>query len=492
MTPTITSYARIALLVAATVPACDWAPYGGEYCEGDWAAAPAEAGPPKTAAGVVAQVLAAQGVDILFVIDDSRSMLDEQEQLGIWSKEMFNVLSESGQLPDLHIAITSSSVAISGMPGCERGGSLNVGSTTLANDERFIRDVAGPDGRVRNYTGTLTETFAKMARVGASGCGFEQPFKAAQLALSGYQPGSKTFLRDAALLLVVFVTDEDDCSALDSSLYADPQGDACTPLGTLTSYRCFEHGVRCHDGKGSRAFGERANCRPDEDSAYLASVERFAGYLKGLKQNPAQVIVAGIYGKPNGITAIPDEKVTTYSTPRLANVCGTGGLEGAGATPAVRMNALMAEFGGRASHSSICESELSWAMRDVGLVTRAAATRSHCLRGALVDVDNTPGIQPRCRVYAATDARAGSRTESPIEAQGEPWIEARVEVPACGDAGGSRCFTIEVDPTCGDTETQLAFHVDDEATSETLTVACDVDTTAPDHGPANGDLRAYE
>ncbi|HEY5952368.1 MAG TPA: hypothetical protein VIV40_43015, partial [Kofleriaceae bacterium] len=443
----MTNYARLGLFAVAMAPACSFAP---QYCEGDWAAVAPEQAPSMPQARIVAQVLpaASSAVDILFVIDDSRSMTDEQQQLGIWSSELFDVLSASGELPDLHIAVTSSSVAIPDLPQCVTGG-LHVGGAVLQNG-RFIRDVAGTTDRQRNYSGTLTETFAKMALVGDEGCGYEQPFQAARLALSGAEAGSDGFLRDDALLLVVFVTDEDDCSALSSALFADEYADECSELGPRTSYRCFEHGVRCYDGKGSRELGVRHDCRPDESSPYVESVSGFADSLKRLKSNPAQVIVAGIYGKPNQVTAIPDERITTFSTPRLANVCGTGGKEGSGATPAVRMNALMAEFGGRASQSSICDSELSWAMRNVGLVTRGAATRSHCLRGALLDVDAaTPGIQPTCRVEAVSEM--GTR------------LETRTEVPPCDGAEGQRCFTVDADAACAGTDTQLAFRVPDGA-----------------------------
>ncbi len=450
------TFARIGLLALAT-SACNLGP---QYCEGE--AAPPEATPSPRQARIVAQVLPAvsTAVDMLFVIDDSLSMKDEQEQLGIWSSEMFDVLSSSGELPDLHIAVTSSSMLIPGLAGCERdGGDLRVNGAVLDEGDHYLRDIAGPEGRERNYEGTLTEAFAKMARVGDGGCGFEQPFKAARTALSGYGTAAG-FLRDDALLLVVFVTDEDDCSSTDSALFGDSYADACSDVGAMTSYRCFEHGVVCHDGKGSRELGERTNCRPDESSRYVESISSFATFLKGVKKNPAQVIVAGIYGKPNGVRAVPDEKVMGYLTPRLANVCAGGGLAGTGATPAIRMNALLAEFGGRASQSSICESELSWAMRDVGLVTRGAATRSRCLHGSLIDDDGvTPGIQPTCRVDVAT----GDATSR------EAWSA----VPSCDRSSGGPCFTVETDAAC-ETETNLAVRVEGGA-DETVSVTCDVD-----------------
>ena len=468
------SYARVGLLVSAMATACN---FEGQYCEGDWATASPEEAPPMSRERVVAQVLATESnaVDMLFVIDDSMSMMDEQEQLGIWSSELFDVLSSSGELPDLHIAVTSSSIAIPGLEQCPRTGGLHVGTAVLEKT-RFLSDVASDSGRVRNYTGTLTDTFAKMAKVGDSGCGFEQPFKAARSALT-----TQGFLRDDALLLVVFVTDEDDCSSMSGdAVFADPYTDASSTLGTLTSYRCFEHGVRCYDGKGSRAFGARNNCRADETSRYVQSVSEFADHLKGLKQDPAQVIVAGIYGKPNHISAIRDERVEEFSTPRLADVCGSKAAnEGRGATPAIRMNALMAEFGGRATHSSICERELSWAMRGVGLVTRRAATRSRCLHGALIDSDDVAlGIQPTCRVEAVRDPGTS--------------VETRLDVPPCGGVVGTRCFTVEVDAACADTESKLAFRVDTQAENETLSVACDVDLDAILPEPSHAETRALE
>jgi hypothetical protein len=124
------------------------------------------------------------------------------------------------------------------------------------------------------------------------------------------------------------------------------------------------------------------------------------------------------------------------------------------------MNALLAEFGGRAAQSSICESELSWAMRDIGNVTLRAATRSHCLAGPLIDTDRAaPGIQPACRVRVDVVDDLSRRTE----------------LPHCDTAEGSRCFTLESDPTCADTETQLAFRVSGAASNETLSIACDVE-----------------
>jgi hypothetical protein len=119
-------------------------------------------------------------------------------------------------------------------------------------------------------------------------------------------------------------------------------------------------------------------------------------------------------------------------------------------------------------------------MRDVGVVTRAAATRSHCLRGQLLDADPAaPGLQPTCRVEAARDVGT--------------TLETRVDVPPCvGAAGGSRCFTLAVDADCAETSTQLAFRVSEPADNETLMIVCDVEGDGlADHSP-RGETRAPE
>jgi hypothetical protein len=120
------------------------------------------------------------------------------------------------------------------------------------------------------------------------------------------------------------------------------------------------------------------------------------------------------------------------------------------------MNSLLAEFGGRASQSSICEPELSWAMRDLGLVARGAAKRSRCLRGGAIEPSS-------CRVEAAIEVagiRASHRSIAP-----------------CKDASDTHCFTIDPDPTCDGS--QLAFSVREPiGPSETLSVRCELDVDA--------------
>ena len=57
-----------------------------------------------------------------------------------------------------------------------------------------------------------------MTSFGDVGCGFQQPLEATYLALHGDVPENAGFLRDDALLVVVYIVDKDDCSVPDTDL----------------------------------------------------------------------------------------------------------------------------------------------------------------------------------------------------------------------------------------------------------------------------------
>ena len=103
--------------------------------------------------------------------------------------------------------------------------------------------------RCRNYEGTLQDAFQYLAKVGSNGCGFEQQLEAVTKALDENEtPENRGFVRDGSLLAVIFITDEDDCSAQDpNTLFrGDPSGGTCDDtLGCRSNYRCFDFGIRC-------------------------------------------------------------------------------------------------------------------------------------------------------------------------------------------------------------------------------------------------------
>ena len=254
-------------------------------------------------------------LDVLFVVDASASMQAEQTALvAAAGQQLFAQLqADLGGPPDLHVAIVSTDVGlgVGALPGCPAenwDGRFRTGAegVTCPIDGRYLIDRDdGAGGRTTNYTGSFTDAFACAATLGTAGCGFEQPLEAMRRALDSRYPDHAGFLRNDALLLVVFLTDEDDCSAFDPTVFTSPNDPLTGPLGPRTSFRCFEFGVAC-DPDQPRAFGEKTNCASRDDSAYITPTSEFAAFLRALKPDPAMVMLAGMYGPVGPVLVAED------------------------------------------------------------------------------------------------------------------------------------------------------------------------------------------
>ena len=149
-----------------------------------------------------------------------------------------------------------------------------------------------------NYSGPLATAFSAIASVGAAGCGFEQPLHAVHLALTaGTNPD---FLRSDADLVVLMLSDEDDCSLAHSALLGTDSS-----LGPLQSFRCTQFGITCDTGGTTTdemgAVGVKGACHSNESSAYLAKVADYVTFLKGLKADPRNVMVGALVGDPDKV-----------------------------------------------------------------------------------------------------------------------------------------------------------------------------------------------
>lgn len=372
-----------------------------------------------------------RGFDILFVIDDSGSMKDEQDSLRANFPKMIEVLEQlEGGLPDVHIGVVTPNMGTSATDGTS---ATAIGACTAKGEGGTLRDLDGvrfladkPDGsggRIRNYTGTLAEAFSELADVGINGCGVEQHLEAMKRATDGSQPLNAGFLRDDAYLAVIVIADEDDCSLARSTLFdATPRSDP--KWGEKTNFRCIAQGVVC-DSPATDFFaadGPREDCHPNQASTELTSIQRYAEHLKSLKFDPRDIAVAAITGDPESF-----EIVTTGGVTSIGNSCTNAG---AIAAPAVRTDALLQHFE-LSTRATICEGDLSQGLRQIGeLITERI---DPCFDSNLADVDPaTAGPQYECSV---TEVR---RTP------GQPEQEIDV-LPSC-DRGGPPCFRIEEDP----------------------------------------------
>jgi len=96
--------------------------------------------------------------------------------------------------------------------------------------------------------------------------------------------------------IIVFITNEDDCSARDPQIYDTKNAGLNDPLGPWTSFRCFEFGVTCtcNGGTCTRDFtGVRTHCTPphtdhasglNSSYAYLTWLEDDISFFKNLKR----------------------------------------------------------------------------------------------------------------------------------------------------------------------------------------------------------------
>lgn len=388
-------------------------------------------------------------IDILFVVDNSGSMMAEQANLAQWAQQyLFGVIElEAGILPNLHIGVVSTDMGADGSFGTGCSDSGDDGAFRVWDHcpvtGSYIVDVAKPDGtRERNYEGTLGDAFGCVAQLGVNGCGFEQPFASAARALE--RAAGNGFLREDALLAVILITDEDDCSAAGTGLFDTSDVGVNSPLGPLSSYRCFEFGVICNE-MDPRAPGPRTGCVATE-SQHMAGIQPFADALVALKNHPSMVMVAGIYGDASPIEVERDEFSGLL---RLLPSCQS---EAGEAAPGVRVYDFLRLFPGRYEEASICDGNLIGPLQTISTFIGGTAARGSCLRGSLRDRDETTvGVQPTCQVTEVRDV-------------GTP-NEERKTVRLCADGdGGQDCYRIVEDPaSCSGTETQLAVRVPERA-----------------------------
>src|ERR1700733_5956976 len=180
-----------------------------------------------------------------------------------------------GGRPDLHVGFVSTTVDL-GVPDlplmCPSPDPDDDGllqdtpvRSCAAPSDRYIVDVADGSGRATNYAGALDAEMQCISIVGdAGGCPFEAPLEAMKRALDGTQPQNAGFLRDDAVLAVVFVTKQDDCSATPALFALLGSG---APPDTLP---CAEYGYACDQPISATVPGTYTDCAP-ATNAYLSA-----------------------------------------------------------------------------------------------------------------------------------------------------------------------------------------------------------------------------
>jgi hypothetical protein len=395
-------------------------------------------------------------IDILFMIDDSLSMMPLQTKLLTNFPVFMNVLKAlPGGLPNVHVAIVSSDLGAGiydagDIPACRHGGDQGIFRSTprgtcaaspLAAGQTFIQDVNG----VKNYTGDIAAAFTCLAAIGDQGCGFEHQFGSVLRALgadgNAPPPENAMFLRPNAFLAIILITNEDDCSApleANPSLFDPTSRFVSDPLGPLASYRCNEYGHLCggqHPPRTPAGPTDLSGTCVSAEDGRLLKVADVVAKIKALKPDPSKVLVAAIAGDPSPYVvkvAPPQLKDDPSQWPFIEHSCTTA-IDYA--DPGIRVKEWVDAFAG--VFLSICNDTFAPALmriaEEIGKVIG-----SPCVEGTVLDVNGVPlagGARPDCTVIDHTFSDQGIKIDTPLA--------------ACADNGNTApCWALAVDAKC--------------------------------------------
>lgn len=316
------------------------------------AAADSTGGDPVGCPGGAEGEACSNRLDLLFVIDNSGSMSEEQLNLARNLPGLVRALEELTDAegnpvnPDVNIMVTTTDA---GNVLCEpfykpgRGPELGSPISTPCTDrlDRFESidmppvnaesactsvcpnpvtpmgdyinfNAAGsnvPAGDAVDVDGdgepdsTVAQALACIGPQGIDGCGYESPLDSMMRALDPEAEwnADNGFLRPGGLLAVAVITDEADCSITDESVMSDPAFQEVNP-GTMmevpSSAICWNAGVACDGPDGN---GEYSNCQ--STGSALRPVQEYIDLL-GAQDRP--VVMLGILGVPPVTDRNPD------------------------------------------------------------------------------------------------------------------------------------------------------------------------------------------
>jgi hypothetical protein len=267
-------------------------------------------------------------VDLLFVIDNSGTMGEEQINLSanfpLLIDKLQMLTDDEGQPlnPDVNIMVTTTDL---GHPQCtpfqpdgyspKQGAPQDVACINRIDDfsglgsnapefpeactvgcpvpvepaDPFIH-FEGPNGATTNIPGNnIKGALSCIGPQGINGCGYEAPLEAMLQAVNPgaqWNQGNKPFLRDGAILAIAIITDETDCSVRSPEGYAfftnqanNTYWEINPDTGTktqATSAVCWNAGVDCG---APDANGVYADCN-SIDTGVLHPLSRYLTYLQ--------------------------------------------------------------------------------------------------------------------------------------------------------------------------------------------------------------------
>lgn len=293
--------------------------------------------------------LGSNGVDILWVVDDSPSMREEQVELGARFDEFIAALGDLQA--DFHMAVVTTDRNDGGLFQVEPGPVQSKQCISIPSELEYCEDMrldqaflvgddylAVPGDPSQGFaTDALAADFRCIASAGDCGGAFERGLEVLDLALSDdLGPANAGFLRDDAFLVVIFLTDEDDCSNADA--FNITRDDDCYALETREQ---------------------------------LTPVQNFYDRLVELKGgDDSRVLIAGLIGPDDNLPLQTYDELG-QNGPRFS--CISELQEGAGAANArdgERYRELIDLVGSRGIEESICQGDFSNALTNIGEILR--------------------------------------------------------------------------------------------------------------------------
>jgi len=434
---------------------------------------------------IVIQV--ASEIDILFVIDNSGSMVGEQKQVAASFNRLTSVLDEKFGAGKYQIAVITTGMESAGCPPCAGMIDISCMNETGENGRfqdrrgRIVDDTVDPplfafdpsDPACRIVTSQNISCFVDPAGgglygsgtvfVGTNGCGYEKGLEPIRTALStlssSYNAG---FLRPGATLAVVVVSDEDDCGQV---------GDVSEGIAGVGGKACY------YAAKGVAPDGSTVD--QQGKPFQLTPVQEYYDFLMGLKGNRQGAVkfaaVVGVEDEENpGTTEIRYDG--DLPTSDILAACSTPGCVPSGpsdkscyAYPGTRYLELAEKFGpDHGLVGTICQTDFGPLMEKIGEFIACPSVfklSEPILDPALANILINGVAVPRysCtvtgRIEACTGVGAAGCTEGACV---ETWTYYRPEDPQNPDptaVGGTITFADHYQPCDLITEGEIRFEV---------------------------------
>jgi len=445
-------------------------------------------------------------VDILFIIDNSGSMAEEQELLSKNFKAFIDVLEAEDVNANYRIGVTTTDNGNKRCPTAmynPEGGKLVLSScidramtgefsfnmtdfsaactnycmldnsqlTIKPTETQYSKGKKEPRKWIERIEGqtnlpdgvTAVEAFQCFGPQGVAGCGFESHLESMYRALAQASNEQSTtnygFLRDAAILSVVILTDEADCSPTDigqdifttNKIYWNDPNDPAP-----TSAVCWRAGVFC-EGSDCRSSNHdlEGNADVSDDKAVLQPVSRYVDFVQGLENQKKmydttqEVLIALVAGVPigyedGGVDVIyelsPDPNFNDdFGIGPGCKLAGMNGAPDQTAIPPVREREFAEAFevDGAKNIFSICQNDYSKALSAIAAKIRDQI-KPACMPNCVRDTDpSTIPLDPNCQIFEENLATMTRNEIAPCEEVGGKWT---------APAGETACFAELIDP----------------------------------------------